>query len=209
MQHTAFSSDHPRCGYPSQISLLYAFMMAKRVAFMTIGALIAPMGEPEVHGFLRRVGGVFDAADRGVGLIARSERDMETLDHSWGNVEIPQCYLSASDNPLQVPSTLSLWEDLESVAAFSYHGAHGEAVSKRTEWFQKLGLPGYVAWWVDEDVNRLVRSEAAERLDHLYIHGPTPFAFNFRQPFDADGIPIQLDPALVRAKVAENKLRWG
>ena len=37
--------------------------------------------------------------------------------------------------------TLSLWKDLESVAAFIYHGAHGEALMKRRERFEKHKLP--------------------------------------------------------------------
>ena len=47
--------------------------------------------------------------------------------------------------------TLSLWQDLESVAAFAYHGPHGEALAKRREWFEKYNLPVYVAWWVRAD----------------------------------------------------------
>ncbi len=161
------------------------------------------MGQPGAQGFLDRAPSAYRAADAGDGFIARSERDLNTMDHSWGNVVIPDCY-SQIEDPLRAPATLSLWDDLESVAAFSYHGAHGEALTKRKEWFETHELPTYVAWWV-EDTQKLDRKEAAARLDHLHQYGPTAHAFNFSRPFDADGNPCALGADKVKAKVARNR----
>ena len=35
--------------------------------------------------------------------------------------------------------------------------------------------------------------EAVARLAHLEAHGPTPYAFSFAQPFDAEGLPAPLE----------------
>lgn len=174
--------------------------MAKKLAFMTLGTLKEPMGQPAVQGFLDRVPGAYGAAEASHGFISRSERDMATLDHSWGNLIVPAAYSEFDDINL-LPSTLSLWEDLESVAAYAYNGAHGEALANRKEWFVQDGKPKYVAWWVEE-TDRLSREEAAERFDHLAENGPTPYAFNFAKPFDAEGNPYKIDRDRIKAKIA-------
>ena len=76
-------------------------------------------------------------------------RDVGTWKHSWGEVVLPKCCPKLETD--QVAMTLSLWDDLESVVAFSHHGAHGGALANRKDWFQSLGLPTYVAWWVPTD----------------------------------------------------------
>ncbi len=98
--------------------------------------------------------------------------------------------------------TLSLWDSLEAVAAYSYSGLHAEALARREEWFLKGPWPSYVAGWVAED-HRPRWSEGTERLDHLHAHGSTPRAFAFREPFNAQGARVLLD----RAKVATAKTR--
>lgn len=176
--------------------------MSKKLAFMTIGILYEPFGQPGSQGFVDRVPGVFAASDTADGFVARSIRDMVTYQRSWGEVEIPECFAQI-DDPLRLPSTLSLWEDLESVAAYAYNGAHGEALSKRKEWFQPHDAPLYVAWWV-ERADKLDPKDAADRMDHLQKNGPTPFAFDFKRPFDAHGNPYVMNRDVIRSKVAAN-----
>ncbi len=167
-----------------------------RLAFYTIGILHEPWGHPRVQGFVDRIPTVFEAAEAGSGFVDRSRFDRDAQVETWGDFVMPRCFPPDSD-PRQVPATLSLWTDLESVAAFAYHGAHGEAMGKRREWFQESGLPGYVAWWVP-DGHQPDWAEAAERVDHFAAHGPTPYAFDFKRPFDADGRPASLDRETVR-----------
>jgi len=145
-----------------------------------------------------RVPTVYAAAEKSSGFVARSIRDLQTYAQSWGPIRIPRC-LAHVEDVNQMPTTLSIWDDLESVAAFAYHGQHGEAMSKRREWFPVQQHPTYVAWWIDEG-HRIDWAEACERVDHLHEHGPTPFAFNFTNPFDADGQPLQMDRSAVREK---------
>jgi len=177
--------------------------VAKKLAFMTIGILEEPFGHPRSQGFVDRIPGVFAAADASSGFVARSIRDMETYQRSWGELEIPNGYAHIGD-VLRLPSTMSIWEDMESVAAFAYHGAHGEAMSKRREWFQVNDVPEYAAWWVDEDTDRLDPADIKARFEHLCEHGSTPYAFDFKRPFDAEGNPYKINQALVKEKIAAN-----
>jgi hypothetical protein len=176
--------------------------MPSKLGFMTVGILRKPVGDAEVQGFVDRLPGVYVASDTSEGFHARSIRDVGTWLHSWGPVELPACY-PAPPEAEQIAMTLSLWEDLESVAAFTYHGPHGEALAKRREWFEKHQLPGYVAWWVDGD-GPITWKEGNARLEHLHRHGPTATAFDFALPFDAEGKGCRLDREALKAKAAMN-----
>jgi hypothetical protein len=176
--------------------------MPFKLAFMTVGILREPVGHEQVQGFVDRVSGVYQSADLSDGFQARSIRDMGTYLHSWGEVKLPACYPQPMPNE-RIASTLSLWADLESVAAFSYFGAHGEALTKRREWFDKSDLPVYVAWWVDAD-HAIGWAEGCERLDRLHREGPTALAFNFAKPFDCEGKACVLDREVVKVKAARN-----
>jgi hypothetical protein len=86
----------------------------------------------------------------------------------------------------QVVVNMSLWRDLESLAAFAYRNpAHRAIMRRRREWFEEMDV--YMAlWWVE--AGRLPAVEdgkaALERLARL---GPTPAAFTFKTPFPAPG----------------------
>jgi hypothetical protein len=148
------------------------------------------VGESIVQGFVDRIGDVYAAAEGSAGFFERSVRNLQTSEHSWGPVIVPKC--APNELPLtQFAMTLSLWQDLESVAAFAYRGLHREALSKREEWFRSGPWPPYVAWWV-EDGHKPNWKEAIDRIDHLHDHGATSHAFSFRQPFDAAGAPAPL-----------------
>ena len=174
--------------------------MRHQLAFLTVGVLHEPVGAPRVQGFVDRIPAVYAAADASSGFRARSIRDVTTWKHSWGDVVPPRCYpqLAGTD---RYAMTLSLWNDLESVAAFAYHGPHAEALAHRKEWFEVLGLPVYVAWWV-ADVHTPDWQEGAERLENLHAHGPSAYAFNFAAAFDPAGNPYRLDAAAVKIKAA-------
>jgi hypothetical protein len=174
-----------------------------KLAFLTVGILRDQIGTPCVQGFVDRIPSVYGAVDQSDGFHSRSIRDVNTWKHSWGEVVPPNCYRQCHDE-LRFAMTLSLWTDLESVAAFAYHGPHGEALTRRRDWFAANDLPVYVAWWVPAD-HAVAWQEAAKRLDHLHANGSTAFAFNFAHPFDPEGNPVRLDSAKVKLKAATNK----
>lgn len=59
----------------------------------------------------------------------------------------------------------------------------------RRQWFVPFDGPYTALWWAPlGHIPPVV--EARERLDHLRVHGPTPFAFSFKVPYPApDGVP--------------------
>lgn len=176
--------------------------MAK-LAFMTIGLLQAPDYDPWVQGFIDRIDANFTAADSSAGFLDRSTRDAISGEHLWGTAPVPRIF-QGRDTEDRLPKTLSLWQDLESVYAFAYNGAHAEALSKRKEWFVKPEWPTYVAWWVPDD-HTPSWPEAIERYDFLCQAGSSSVAFDFRQPFDASGQPVKLDREVVKTKALVNK----
>jgi hypothetical protein len=173
-----------------------------QLAFFTIGILHEPWGHERVQGFVDRAQGVLQAAEGCTGFVDRYRRDSENPEQSFGEEVRPQCFGHIED-PLRLPSTLSLWDSLEAVAAYAYRGAHGEAMARRKEWFMSHEHPTYVAWWV-EDGRLPTWSEAAERMDALDARGPTAHAFDFKSPFDPNGSPAVLDREKVRRYSAEN-----
>src|SRR5260370_24647158 len=114
--------------------------MPFKLAFMTVGILREAVGHAQVQGFVDRIPGVYGAAEASDGFHDRSIRDVGTWLHSWGPVELPHCF-PAPPEETQIAMTLSLWRDLESVAAFTYHGPHGEALTKRSDGLAKNNLP--------------------------------------------------------------------
>lgn len=178
-----------------------------KLAFLTVGVLHEPVGSARVQGFVDRIPSVYTAADTSDGFHARSIRDIDTWKHSWGEVVPPSCYQKSHDE-LRFAMTLSLWKDLESVAAFAYHGPHAEALTKRREWFATSNLPAYVAWWISAD-QAVGWDQAAERLDHLHDNGSTAFAFNFSHPFDPAGNPRRLDGDDIKRKATSNAALTG
>jgi hypothetical protein len=164
--------------------------MEGRIAFFTLGVLKAPVGDAVVQGFVDRISEVYAVAEGSAGFFDRSIRDVKTWAHSWGPVIVPRC-VPGDLPPTQYAMTLSLWRDLESVAAFAYQGVHREALSRREDWVNSGSWPSYVAWWVAAD-HRPNWSEAVARVDHLHEHGPSAKAFTFRQAFDAAGMPARM-----------------
>lgn len=176
--------------------------MAKKLAFMTYGHLKEEFRHPVVQGFVDRVPGVYDSADNSKGFVPRSERGLSSLGHSWGPIIAPKCW--CGEVTRRTASTLSLWDDIESVAAYAYHGAHGEAMKLRTDWFEHPGLPEHVAWWIEEG-GAPSWQMAADAMDRLYELGPTPEAFSLHKTFGPDGEPYRLDTSVIKSKIGNRK----
>lgn len=178
-----------------------------RLALYTFGIFRKPSADPANDGFHARNDVNLVAVEQAEGFIARSGYDGDPGPASWGIHAYPRFYTGADAHS---PSTLSLWTDLESPFAFTYHGIHAEALAHGREWFLKPNLPPekpawppYVLWWVAADHVPDWR-EAVARLEHLHDHGASPLAFDWHTPFDASGVPTVVDRQTVRRAATLN-----
>jgi hypothetical protein len=174
---------------------------AFHLAIYNFGIHVADYGDPAIEGFLRREPLNFEAATRASGFVARSGYDGEPGPPSWGIQVFPR--LLAGSGRQAGPSSLSLWQDLESLMAFSYAGIHAEALKHARQWNLKQQWPPLALFWVE--AGQLPQwQEAVLRFEHLADRGPSATAFTFKQAFDPSGRPYVIDRARVKDIAAAN-----
>ena len=144
-------------------------MTAYHLAQINVGTLKAPMAAPETAGFKDNLDSINALADAAPGFVWRlvGEGGDATDILMW-------------DDPLMLLN-MSLWTDIESLAAFVYRTAHRDVMRRRGEWFEKVET--YMClWWVPAG-HVPTPEEAIARLESLRRRGPTAEAFTFREPF--------------------------
>ncbi len=89
---------------------------------------------------------------------------------------------------------MSVWRDVESLAAFVYRTGHRDVMRRRREWFAPMAV-FQALWWIP--AGRLpTPTEGMARVEHLRVHGPTEFAFTFATPWPAPGAGARVAPIL-------------
>ncbi len=172
------------------------------LALYTFGQFAKPADDPANQGFHELNDPILDIVDQAPGLLARSGYASDPGPESWGEEVYPEFYVERGDG--WSPATLSLWQDMESLFAFTYFGLHAEALKRGHEWFEKPTWPPLVMWWHAGSENP-TWAEGVMRHKHLHTNGSTPFAFTFKQPFDEDGASTKLDKLKVaRVKAHRN-----
>jgi hypothetical protein len=81
---------------------------------------------------------------------------------------------------------MSVWESVEALAAFAYGDAHRSVLRRRREWFERLKDAYAALWWVPRGHIPAI-GEAEDRVKHLRVHGPMPYAFTFKEHFPPPG----------------------
>jgi Domain of unknown function (DUF3291) len=76
----------------------------------------------------------------------------------------------------------TVWETADDLKDFVYNTAHRLVMKDRKKWFENLGQPSYVLWYVDADKMPTI-DEAVERLTYLQKNGPSLYAFDFKNIF--------------------------
>lgn len=174
---------------------------ASHLAMYNFGLHVAAADAPEVQGFVRREPLNFAAAEKASGFVGRSGYRGEPGPRSWGVMAFPR-FLKGSGFD-SGPSSLSLWQDIESLMAFSYAGVHAEALKNARNWNTKNDWPPLVLWWVEAG-RRPDWESAARQLEWLHDQGPGPKAFTFKQPYGPDGEPVEIDRERVKALMQAN-----
>ncbi len=76
----------------------------------------------------------------------------------------------------------TMWETVEDLKDFVYNTAHRLVMKDRKKWFENLGQPSYVLWYVDANKIPTI-DEAVERLTNLQKSGSSSYAFDFKNIF--------------------------
>jgi len=143
-----------------------------QLAHFNVARLRAPLTDPSMSEFVAGLETINALADASPGFV-------------WRLAEGPDGD-ATTVRPLDpdVIVTMSVWDRVESLRAFSYRSAHLDFLRRRRDWFQPPDFPAsLVLWWVPAG-HRPTVEEACERLDRV-AGGPTPEAFTFRQAFPA------------------------
>jgi Domain of unknown function (DUF3291) len=143
---------------------------APHLAQFNVARLRAPLTDPSMSGFVAGLETINALADSSPGFV-------------WRLAEGPDGD-ATTVRPLDpdVIVTMSVWDSIESLRAFSYQSAHLDYLRRRRDWFQPHDFPAsLVLWWVPAGHTPTVE-EACERLE-LVAAGPSPAAFTFRRTF--------------------------
>jgi uncharacterized protein DUF3291 len=94
---------------------------------------------------------------------------------------------------------MSVWQSIEALGEFVFRSAHTDVMRRRREWFVPMRESMTALWWIPAGTTPTV-ADAEQRLRHLREHGPTTYAFTFRNPFPGPGgAPVSGDEWFCRA----------
>lgn len=145
------------------------------IAQCNIAELIAPKGDPQVEEFFARINEINALAERTPGFIWR-------LKDEEGDATSINVY----NNDMLIVN-MSVWESVEALYQYAYYSDHVELFRKRREWFHKMDRAYMALWWTP--VGHFPSTdEMKQRLEYLNTHGPTPYAFTFKQQFTVEDL---------------------
>ena len=144
------------------------------IAQVNMGRIKAPLDDPTMAGFVRRLDEVNALADSSPGFVWR-------LQTSEGNAT----YFRPYPEDDRILLNMSVWETVESLRNYVYRTIHAELLKQREQWFEKFAGPYLALWWVPAG-HLPGLDEAKKRIAHLDKHGPTQFAFTFKNVFPPD-----------------------
>lgn len=146
-------------------------MSTSQLAQLNIAQLLEPLDSPRLADFVANLDRINQLAEQSPGFVWR-------LQDETGDATAIRPF--ADD----VIVNMSVWQDLAALHAFAFRSAHADILRRRREWFARMADAYAVLWWVPTGHQPSLQ-EAAARLAHLRAHGPTEFAFTFRDAFPA------------------------
>jgi enamine deaminase RidA (YjgF/YER057c/UK114 family) len=144
--------------------------MTYHLATVNIARLQAPLESPQIADFRNALAHVNALAEASPGFVWRY------IDGS-GNATDTRI----EDDPMLIYN-MSVWESIESLKAYVYHGDHAAVYRRRQEWFHRYPSTYTCLWWVRAGERPSV-TESLERLAYVDKHGITAHAFSFAKPF--------------------------
>jgi heme-degrading monooxygenase HmoA len=159
------------------------------LAQINFGRLLAPLDAPMIADFAAALDPVNALADAAPGFLWR----LQTEDGDATSVRGFE--QDAEGAPGGIVINMSVWESVETLAAFVYSDGHRAVLRRRREWFSRMTDAYAALWWIPRGHIPTV-GEAEERVRHLRAHGPTPHTFTLREHFPP---PESGDAGLIRS----------
>jgi heme-degrading monooxygenase HmoA len=151
-------------------------MTRYHLAQVNIGLPLEPLESERLRGFVEMLEPINALADSAPGFVWR----LQTED---GDATAIRAF---EDERLIM--NMSVWDSVESFAAFVYGSAHGAVMRKRRDWFVPMQVYA-CAWWVPAGTIP-TPADAVSRLDLLRRLGPTEEAFTVKRPFPPPGSSV-------------------
>jgi len=149
--------------------------MSFELAQINIGRLVAPIDHAQLADFVALLDPINALADSAPGFIWRLQTDE-------GNATAVQAFEWDAEGSAGVIVNMSVWSDVEHLAAFVFGDMHREVMRRRREWFHRMSEAYTTCWWVPAG-HRPTTAEAEERIRGLRAHGPNPEAFTIRENY--------------------------
>jgi hypothetical protein len=159
-------------------------MSGFHLAEINIGRLAAPLESPQLKDFVDNLDRINALAEAAPGFVWRLKGE--------GN-NATDIRPFPDDEMMAI--NMSVWTDLASLGAYVYRSDHMQVMRRRREFFEVPAQAFMTLWWIPAGHIPTV-AEAIERLEHFRRHGPTPFAFSFRQPFPPSVSASPIEPIL-------------
>lgn len=140
------------------------------LAQVNIGRIRAPMEDPVMAEFKNALDEINALAEASPGFVWRFKDDS-------GNATSVQVF---PDPRLLL--NMSVWTDVDALRDYTYRSVHGKFFARRQAWFEKFAQNHLALWWIPQG-HLPTPAEARLRLESLDAHGPTPWAFTFKQAF--------------------------
>jgi heme-degrading monooxygenase HmoA len=148
-------------------------MTGYHLAQVNIGLPLAPVDSEQLRGFVEMLEPINARADAAPGFVWR----LQTED---GDATAIRAF--ADDRLIM---NMSVWESVESFAAFVYGTEHAAVMRHRRSWFVPLQVYT-AAWWIPAGTLP-TPADAEPRLALLDRLGPTQQAFTIKRPFPPPG----------------------
>lgn len=143
--------------------------MSYHIAQANFARMVAPIDDPTMAEFVDLLDPINAIADGSPGFVWRLKPEDGTVG------------IFAFEDP-RVLFNMSVWEDVDSLEAFTYRSRHIGLIRDRTKWFHPPDRATAALWWVSAGTEPTA-AEGRAKLEHLWEHGPTPEAFTFAEHF--------------------------
>lgn len=153
------------------------------LAQINVALMKAPLDDPLMTEFAAALDEVNAIADQSAGFVWR----LQTATGSATDIR-------AYPDPKMLVN-VSVWENIEPLKTYVYKSLHGDFFVRRRQWFEKLQSEHFAMWWIPAG-HLPTAEEGKAKLEYLTLHGDSPEAFTFAQPYPSPSSSVYIKSGL-------------